>query len=59
MDRKYIVMILSWLFGCLGADRFYQGQIFLGILKMITCGGCLVWWLIDAAYYTYQAGKKD
>ena len=60
MDKKlvaHITMILSWLLGFLGADRFYQGQVGLGVLKLITFGGALIWWLIDAAYYTYKAGE--
>ena len=60
MDRKlvaHITMILSWAVGFLGADRFYQGQVGLGVLKLVTCGGALIWWLIDAAYYTYKAGE--
>jgi TM2 domain-containing membrane protein YozV len=59
MDNKLvaqIVMILSWALGFLGADRFYQGQVLWGILKLITLGGAGIWWLIDAAYYTYKAG---
>ena len=55
--KEHIVMILSWLLGYFGADRFYQGQILWGTLKLITLGGVGVWWLIDAAYYTYKAGK--
>ena len=60
MDKKlvaHITMILSWLLGFLGADRFYQGQVGLGVLKLVTFGGALIWWLIDAAYYTYKAGE--
>ena len=60
MDKKlvaHITMILSWALGFLGADRFYQGQAGLGVLKLITFGGALIWWLIDAAYYTYKAGE--
>ena len=60
MDKKlsvHIIMILSWLLGYLGADRFYKGQILWGIIKLITLGVGGVWWIIDAVYYTYQAGK--
>jgi TM2 domain-containing membrane protein YozV len=53
----HIVMIISWLLGYLGADRFYQGQVLLGVLKLITLGACGIWWIVDAVYYTYKAGK--
>ena len=60
MDKRltaHTIMILSWLLGYLGADRFYQGQVLWGVLKLITLGVGGVWWIIDAVYYTYQAGK--
>ena len=41
------VLIISILLGELGVDRFMLGETGLGILKLITCGGCGVWWLID------------
>lgn len=40
-------LILSILFGMLGVDRFYLGYVGLGFLKLITCGGFFVWWIID------------
>jgi TM2 domain-containing membrane protein YozV len=40
-------LILSILVGSLGVDRFYLGYVGLGILKLITLGGCGIWWLID------------
>ena len=52
-------MAISLLFGWAGIDRFYQGQIGWGVLKMITCGGGGVWYLVDAARYTYLAGKAE
>jgi len=46
--RNYIVaLILSIFVGWLGVDRFYINHIGLGILKLITCGGFGIWWLID------------
>ena len=46
--RSFMVAILLSLFlGGLGVDRFYMGYMGLGALKLITLGGCSVWWLID------------
>lgn len=42
-----VALILSIFLGELGIDRFYIGNIGLGILKLITGGGCGVWWFID------------
>jgi TM2 domain-containing membrane protein YozV len=41
------LFLLSIFLGELGVDRFYVGKIGTGILKLITLGGCGVWWLID------------
>ncbi|MFA7006163.1 MAG: TM2 domain-containing protein, partial [Verrucomicrobiia bacterium] len=47
MKSQSTTFILSWLLGGLGVDRFYLGQIGLGILKLITLGGCGIWAIID------------
>jgi TM2 domain-containing membrane protein YozV len=38
-----LCLIMSIIFGSLGFDRFIMGQVGLGILKLITLGGCGVW----------------
>ena len=43
-----LLSILSSIFiGSLGVDRFYIGDVGLGIGKLLTAGGCGIWWLID------------
>lgn len=42
-----MMLVVSILVGELGVDRFLLGDIGLGVLKLITCGGCGIWWLID------------
>lgn len=47
-DKSFVTaLILSVLLGSLGVDRFYLGYTGLGILKLITFGGCGIWALID------------
>jgi len=49
-DKKVnwtLTLIMSIVFGQLGVDRFIMGHVGLGILKLITAGGCGIWWLVD------------
>lgn len=47
MKDPTIALVLSVLVGGYGVDRIYIGDVGLGILKLLTCGGCGIWWLID------------
>jgi hypothetical protein len=47
-DKDWLTAVLLSLFvGTLGIDRFYLGYTGLGVLKLITLGGCGLWALID------------
>jgi len=40
-DTIFLIAIL------LGWERFWLNDVALGIIKVITCYGCMVWWLVD------------
>jgi TM2 domain-containing membrane protein YozV len=42
-----ISIILSLFAGLFAVDRFYVGDIGLGIIKLLTCGGSFIWIFID------------
>ncbi len=42
-----IVLIVSFLAGYLGIDRFMIGDTGLGVAKLLTCGGLGIWAIID------------
>ena len=41
------MLIIAWFLGCYGVDRFMLGDTTMGIIKLLTCGGAYIWWLID------------
>ena len=47
-DKDWLTAtLLSFFVGIFGIDRFYLGHTGLGVLKLITFGGCGIWALID------------
>jgi len=41
------LLIVSLLVGQLGIDRFMVGDTGLGIAKLLTCGGFMIWTIVD------------
>ena len=46
--NKWITcLLLCWFLGVLGVHRFYSGHTAIGVLQLLTLGGCGIWALID------------
>ena len=52
-----VALILTIFLGCLGIDRFYVGDVGIGILKLLTCGCCGLLALWDL--FTIYKHTKD
>lgn len=46
-DSQLIALILVIMAGIIGVHRFYLGYIGIGIIQILTLGGCGIWTLID------------
>ena len=57
--KPVIALVLGITLGPFGADRFYIGDIGLGIAKLCTCGGLYLWWLIDMFLIMGETRKKN
>ena len=56
-QRQLTILIISFLAGYFGLDRFYRGQIGWGVIKLITVGGAGIWYLVDVAIAAYRLGR--
>lgn len=44
---QLVALLLCIFFGVIGIHRFYLGYIGIGIIQLLTAGGCGIWALID------------
>lgn len=56
-QRQLTILIISFLGGYLGLDRFYRGEVGWGIIKLITLGGLGIWYLVDVVIASYRLGR--
>lgn len=59
MKRLFAITMCSVFLGPLGVDRFVNGQIGLGIGKLLTMGGFGVWWIADVVYFLVRLVKLE
>ena len=47
-EKNWLVTLLLAIFlGYLGIHRFYSGHFLIGIIQLLTGGGCGIWYIID------------
>lgn len=46
-NRWITCLLLCWFLGVFGVHRFYTGFTALGVIQLLTLGGCGIWTLID------------
>lgn len=63
-DKEWLVaLLLAFFLGVFGVHRFYTGHIGIGIIQLLTLGGCGIWALIDfiliaVGSYTDNEGRQ-
>ena len=54
-----IISVCEFFIQIHGISRFYIGDIGIGVAKLLTCGGCDVWWLIDLFFISDATRERN
>ncbi len=46
-NRWLLTLLMCWFLGVWGVHRFYTGHIAIGVIQLLTFGGCGIWYLVD------------
>ncbi|HKF38169.1 MAG TPA: TM2 domain-containing protein [Ktedonobacteraceae bacterium] len=47
-QKDWLTALLFCIFlGWLGIHRFYTGHTVIGVVQLLTAGGCGIWWIVD------------
>ena len=47
LKSPMVMLIIAWFLGGFGVDRFMLGKTGQGVGKLLTCGGCGIWAIIN------------
>ena len=56
--ESHVFLVVTALGGTFGLDKAYRGNYLLGLLKLITMGGFMIWQLYDLYVAASDAGKS-
>jgi hypothetical protein len=48
--------VLQLFVGYFGVGRFYMGDTTIGIIQLLTCGGCGIWSIVDGIILLVNGG---
>ena len=54
-----VFLLVSIFLGTWGVDRFMLNDVGMGVLKLLTGGGCMIWWAIDIALVQNKAREAN
>ena len=57
--QKIVAALLCWFLGAFGVHRFYLGHIGIGVIQLLTLGGCGVWTIVDFILILTGGVKDD